>query len=664
MKDAWSGTSIEFARRGYRPDPVEHFQLLSELVTSQPLRLTDEVQTLLGSVSWEGANSEASTALDLLVDICRAVFFSVAAVATTPPPLPLVGIHRQGARQLARFGEALCLYLEALLSPTREAVLEIRTEAQRALDDAGDLASQMSEFMSQTERSLNLPPGWWTTGASYDVGRAMWQGLGATSASVEEAADRVRRALRGVPGINELDDVLAMQLLPAVSMVFYDPVRLVEKARQARTLLDTADCRDARWIRSEEVLARQVLLGQRKLTDQLVQLGFTLRQEAPRAIVLHTATDTYSKLLEGPFRHMGAVLYIASRVARGKRAVYETDSETNTSYATILNHFQNVAADLAEGGHTLLRNAEAHYSFEITDDGIEFRDVHQSGGREDFLGDDDFMEELSATIETLVAFEIALFPYLWTHPSSRIQGALELASRQPAEREAQVRGVAGLKGFTEMSFQEEEDTLRLTARYEGLGENPYMEVLPTLAAVWHLWDYQNAIVSIRDRQPLSLVYERASFSAYSSENRYVRDHSVALIMRDVRLQTETLASDETIDLDARYVLLPLVTFTLDGARPLSQPSPSVESIQTLQKYFEWCLRDALSRPLASEAASVQDQAINVVRSLSKASSAWAMAIHRRDARWTQRSQRDWGRQLKSVAELVGSIQQLTIDREG
>lgn len=655
IEKQWSGATLEFARRGPRPDLQEHFHLLSALTIDKVLDLMPEIARLIGATEWEGGDPAADRALDELIAICTDVFFTVAAIAKTAPPVTLIAIHRQGARQLARFGDAVAAYIRATAAPTPEDARGLAEEAQHALDEADEFTSQFGEFVVMEERSLSLAPGWWTAGDEYDLGRAVWEGVGAAAATVEDGAARVRKALREVPGLDQLDDSQAFQLLPAVSLVFYDPVRLVDKARQARQLLDAATRVDQGWIADESLIVNQVWEAHRKFTDQVVQLGFHLQHDAPRSILLRAATDMYSKLMEGPFRHFGTIIYSASRIAAGKPVRYDRQTVETTPYSTVLNHFVQTSPDLAEGALTLLRNAEAHYSFEIAADGIEFRDTHHSAKgtqtRRDFLGDDDFIEELSAAVENLAAFEIALLPFLWAHVSSTVQAELQRLSQDPSDRAATIRGVSGLKGFVEMSFHEDDRTLRVAATYLDDEPNPFVEILPSIAAIWQSWPVDRVEVSLPGRDPTTCLYDRSWFAETSDSNPYIQKHAIVLSVREVRSRTRDLPAGGEAELDVRCNLLSFLVLSVGGAQTIID-EPIDDEIQALREYLAWYESKVPSLPIPDEVHELATASARTGQQLNAALRNWQVAQRTDDAHWRQRARAKCAREVRALESLL------------
>lgn len=660
MPQQWSGATLDFARRGKRPDAHEHFHLLSDVAIDKVFDLLQELKRLLGAAEWRGGDPLADSALDELIAICTDIFFTVAAIAKTAPPVALIAIHRQAARQLARFGDAVAAYIQATVAPTMEDAKRLAEEAQQALDEAGEFAGRLGEFVVLEERSLALAPGWWTAGDDYDVGRAVWEGVGAAAATVEDGAARVRRALKGVPGLGDLDDSQAFQLLPAVSLAFYDPVRLVDKARQARELLDAATRVNQGWITDESLLVNQVWEAHRKFTDQVVQLGFHLQHEAPRTILLHAATDMYSKLMEGPFRHFGAIVYSASRVAARKPSRYDQQTAEETPYSTVLNHFVQTSPDLGEGALTLLRNAEAHYSFEITADGIEFRDTHRGPGgmktRRDFLGDDDFIEELSAVVETLAAFEIALLPFLWSSPSSTVQTELALLSKDPSDRAATIRGLSGLKGFVEMTFQEDGETLRIAANYLGDAANPFIEILPSIATIWENWPVDRVEVTLPGRDPTVCVYHRSWFAAATGPNPYIKNHSITLAVREVRSRTSDLPAGGSAELDVRFGLLPFLVLTVSATQAILD-EPIEAEIQTLREYLTWYETRMSSLRISDDVHGLASAFAKAAEELKGGFGNWQVALRAGDAHWQQRARATCIRAVAKLESLLAEARE-------
>lgn len=646
MSRMWHPDGLEFARRGKRPDPVEHFRVLAALSTDHLRERFDDATGLLTDTSWSPDEGSAHAALDRLVDICTDLFFGAAAIARTAPPVSMVAVHRQAARVVSRTAVAISVFLEALVSPFLEDASVLQSNAQQALDEAGESAHRLGEFTNLTERQISMEPGWWATKDDYDTGRVVWEAMGAASATVSDGAQRVRRALAGVPGITDLPDEFAFQLLPGVSLAFYDPVRLVEKARAARNLLDRAA---PTWIGDTALLVSETLRGHRQLVDQTVQLGFQLRNDAPRKILLRAATDVYSKLVEGPFRRFGTILDVANRSRSRKAVVYARQEVEAISPADVINHLGSSSAILIEGTSTLLRNAEAHYEFEVTDTGIEFRDKRIERGRvvgvrHDFLTDDDFIEELAALDETIVAFELALLPYVWSHASADVQMAIQQSADIEEERRATVIGLAGLKGFVDMSIDSAEGRVDITARYVGQQQNPYLEVLPALASIWASWDVQSVIVSIANaRSTSSHRFERSAFPQMDDRNEWINQHRMALFLRDLRLATEGVEGRQA-ELDVRTVLLPVAIHVLNGGQRITEGgSPNRDAMGPLLGYLRW-IGDLLpSVQVSDSVVELRDGVVELAIRMAGEIKAWSTSLSRADAGWAMRCERRFRR---------------------
>lgn len=159
-----------------------------------------------------------------------------------------------------------------------------------------------------------------------------------------------------------------------------------------------------------------------------MKLGFILRSDPPRPLLLESAVEVYQKLVEGPLLHLGGALYLAGRVPNDPALNYDSATWDPIQIGDIVTHLFQHQPLLIDGAEMLLRNAGAHYSFELSDDGIEFRDRRVCGGqvtrrRSLYLLDEDFLEQLITFDESLVALELALLPYLAAHFPSDQRGA-------------------------------------------------------------------------------------------------------------------------------------------------------------------------------------------------------------------------------------------------
>jgi hypothetical protein len=437
-------------------------------------------------------------------------------------------------------------------------------------------------------------------------------------------------------------------------LVSNDEARLVKSATSVRRYLDSADLRDPEWVEDKQLLVHEVWQGHRKFVEQIVQLGFHLAHEAPRRVVLNAALDVYSKLIEGPIRHFGCVAMIAARVANQKRARFNQQAVDASSPARLLDYFGNSDPTVWESANTLMRNAEAHYSFELTEEGVVFRDrdPHTGTSREETLSDDDFIEALSALTETLAAFEIALLPYLWGHASGEVQSSLEILSSDPNERAAAIRAVGGLRGFVEMTLDEDEEGLHLHTSYLGHEPNPYIEILPTLAAIWSAWSTPRVTVHVKGTRPKSVGFERSKFEWLPVDNELIRNHKVSLKMWDVRVRTRHENDQARRDIDVRYLFLPYFLQTIDLAQCLQTPWPDEETAGELLEYLGW-----LSTTLTETAVDpgLEDLRSDVVKGAQNAAAlmgTWRIARRGRDENWALRAHRAFISSVRSLAQLM------------
>lgn len=663
MRDKWSTKNITFARRGARPELHDYFKMLSWIAFTRSLQLGDEAQRLFDSVEWK-ASDEASEALDRLIDVCVDLFFSAACLAGTPPPPAFVSVHRQAARVLCEYAAAFVSFIEALLAPSVDEVKEAQTTGQEALDTAHAHLRRFSEYLELTERALELTPGWWGVEDEYDVGRAVWEGVGAATTSLEDAASYVRERLP-LPRVQSLQDQYAAQLMPPVALVFHDPLRLVAKAEAAESVLDKASHRGASWATDAALLVNEVWLGHKKFVEQLIQMAFLLQSDAPRRILINGLADAYSKLLEGAFRHFGTIIMTASRFAAGKQTALDQTVVDRSSPAAVAKYFQDVGLEIWEGSSSLLRNAEAHYSYEITDTGIVFRDfdVRRQIRREDALLDDDFVEELASLTETLASFEIALLPYVWTHPSQEVQKHLDKLSEDPAEQAAVVRLVGGLRGFVEMLFDEAENgALRVRSRYLGESETPFVEALPILAAAWRTWSTPEVELQLEGAIPQSLSFKREDWLWAPDQPKPIQNHGIGVVIRHVREDTETLNREQRLDLAVRYLFLPFFLQVNDLVGALSG-SDDLSIAGELAAYASWMANLLNDLTVPAELADLHRRLEDSVERFRSSVARYRMALTRDDRHWVQRARKMLFAELRTFNELFRRSSDFLIDTE-
>jgi hypothetical protein len=589
-------------------------------------------------------------------------------MAETPPPLELLAVHRQSTRALSELSLALDHFLRFLVAPSHDAARQLQTQGQAAFDRGAANTARMSVLIERHIRIQELGPGWWTIQGSYDTGRVAWEATDRQVSTIANAAELVRQELTDVPGVPLLADEFAVLLLPAISAAtFQDPLRLIEKARLARTLLDAADAANPNWIADPALLAQNVWWGHRQLVDQIVTLGSILNGDPHHRLLLEIAVSVYQKLVEGPLLHLGGPLYLASLVPGDPALIYDTATWDPVQVGGIVNHFLQHQPLLVDGAEMLLRNADAHYGFDFLDEGIEFRDRTIHGDqvtrqRSLYLLDEDFLEQLVTLDETLVALELALLPYLWQHSSPVVSGELERLSRTFESRLEQVRFLAGLHGFVDLEIEQKGQALDIRASYQGpRSSSAFVDFQATVAAVWTLWDDVTRVRLTLDPDGESGACEvnRDQFPR-DETNDLIKGHMVALLMHHLRSDTEQPDERQLAELDARFALLP-AAFYIKEASEAMLSAPTVSQARELLSYMRWLVLSLPNVQLGAEASSLRDDLVGIATRLTQPLTAWQAAQTSRNQRLSSRLMNEYRNRIRPLANVFSRIADLLPD---
>jgi Zn finger protein HypA/HybF involved in hydrogenase expression len=599
VADVRRAGKFTFSERGRRPNVDDYITTLRTVAFDDGLRLIANVKELLGETSWDPPTPGIDKRLDAVDESFRGLNQVVERLAAIAPPPALLAMHRETTRTISTMVQALATFLDMLTAPYHDELIALQQKGQAEFDDASVRADKLARLVARTARTIS-EPGWWVIGDSFDAGRVAWETQDQRTATISAAAASVRTTFAKVPGVTQLPDAQAVLLVPAiVSSSFHDPDRLVLRACQARQLLDAADVANPGWIDDPGLLVRLIAASDRQLVDQIVRLGYALTHEEHHKILFQSLISVFQKLIEGPMGGFGTVLAIAGRVPSepqltlcGATADPMTAGEAITTLASFI-------TDGAPSLSMLVRNADGHYGFTIGVDDIEVRDQKVKDGgvirrRSERLSDGDFVEMIIDLNELIVALELALLPYLWGHPSPAIQAAL---SSLPADEEAKVmcvRLLGGLAGLMDLTITHEDGILSFAGRYAGPADkNPFLEVLGVVAGAVGLWDTATEIVLEVDHTGGSnrVTLNRTEIITNADVESSIYQHGVALVVRNVRAQTERGASDPQV-LHARYVLLPAARECAELMLRTLGPSSAAADYTALKRYLLW-LRDQL-----------------------------------------------------------------------
>jgi ribosomal protein L37E len=644
---------VAFVTRGQRVSFEEYTSALQPNFTDAALDFLEVFKGIFSTTDWEHPDSQtAQSAVQRAADRCAATFDRADQFAATPPPLGLLAVHRRATRALIMVAQAMTSFLSTAIAPTWSEALQRREVGQELLDGAGVTAGSIGDLLDRLSRVVE-EPGWWTIEDEHDAGRVSWEAVGAQTTSIEDAAVNLRRDFAAVPGVSTISDPVALLLLPlqAIGLVFHDPDRLTSRAKAAQYLLANISAGRPDWIADPPLLVDELVLGGEQLQDQVVRLGFEMRRQTPRKLLMQTALDVYSKLLEGPLRHLGGILAVA---ASSEADLYNSETVGRQSARAVLRSLSEKAPMLVEGFQELVRNAEAHYDFLLLDDGVLIRHTRpgsSSPPKEERFTDDDFLEQVINVNEALLAMQLALIPWAST-PGTVTEAILEHhAATSQAKREV-ARALAGLSGWTDLTFSVANGTLLLDGVYRGTERHPLMSLLPTIAGIWQLFEVDEVVLPTRKDVP-GLPLRREDFS--SDEPEYGPASSFhARLMRGVALHEETDASERR-DLDRRYGILPPVLAMLHQIQQ-SLDDPTRRALIDLHHCAEQAMRVLDELEVAPEVDSLRQEAWQQSNQLRQLAGPWLAAVAGRQRSLTARMAKRSDRLIDSLTRIADRCQ--------
>lgn len=607
---------------------------------------------------WDKPDSrKTKQGLRNLLRVCDEFERLIQELVSRPPPLALLAVHRQTTRSVAALGDAVVEFVLLLAAPTLPDAYRGQERGQDRLDLAADRASHVSSSLERAARTLTTP-GFWSIGDEYDTGRVAWEGIDTHVTTIVEAADIVRRTFAEVPGIQELADEQAFMLMPAaaVGASLQDPERLTARAVAARRLLDEADARKPDWVDDVEVLVEQIWTGHRQLIDQVVRLGHDIRSDAPRRILMQTGLDVYSKFYEGPFRRLGGTVALAARVLSEADVRFDAAAAGSLKPANVAKGLSEAAPTVVEGILQPLRHAEAHYDFDLDDEGVtvRFHATRQAPASEEWLSDEDFFEELINLNEALVALELAVIPWLVSSDHPAIQADLERRGRERRPVRETLRAVAGIKGWTDLRLDVDGETLVIHGVYRGPeGEDRSLGLLPVAAAAWSSFPEVRRI----DLEPalgVAFTLSREQFPGPTiPELRKL--HLTADLISQV---LEATQQDSPVAVHARWRAMPVLLLPARAAADLLA-DPNEETAQNLADYLRWAISFIeTNQGIAEEPAALIQEAVPLLKKLRRAIDVWVMAPTE-PGRLAIRARDDVRRTARRLFELASRCRSLT-----
>jgi hypothetical protein len=429
-------------------------------------RRSDELRkTLQDEQGWDPQTASCMASFRKVVSLLKVGLDFVEELQAMLPPLEQRGLHREWARAEAQLAEGQCGLALTLGAPSPDAARDLQTRAQGAFDRAKVAADLLGGLH---ERARRFPSGGpFQINGSLDIASIISAGVGNRPTSVREAAELVRVAFRGVPGISALDDAHAFLLLPAITMgaSVIDRDLLIRRCTLLREVLEKA--KGTVWINEPELLVTHVQRGVESLLGEIERLGWDVVTKAPREHNLRSLLDAYEKWTEGALRDLGGVVVIAERAMKGgPNGSYES-AVCNAIQAGDVQTELVALGSLFRGAVDLLfRNAPAHARFSVTDTGVEVIQERSEAGRVvatriERVSDREFGEVVVALAELLVALQLSVLPWLWSQPTPEVAAAEARVVPTANEQRRVVLAIAGLIGIASPRVSLEADTVMI-----------------------------------------------------------------------------------------------------------------------------------------------------------------------------------------------------------
>ncbi len=601
---------LRFSTRGSRKDVPDYIKWLQLRFFDEAMKNFQEAKRLLAASDWPAADASGDAAFDRLAVLVGELTDFVKEAESTPPPVLLLATHRGMARAAAALTQSISLFCEVIVAPHIGSATSVRNQAQAALDEAAALAGAISSHMRLLDRVAGQP-GWFAWADTFDPGRATAELVSHQPTTISEAAALVRTTFSTIPEIVRLPDELAFALAPAaLTSVLWDPLRLQRRIRAILRIFSKASSTNPNWIGDPASVAESLLIGHRQLNEQVGLLGFLARSGGSRKAMLIGSISVYERFAEGPLRRFGSVVRQAIEVAERRQQTLDAAALAEDQLGPIVQSLEDAAPVLVREFSFLMRNASAHYEFEVTDAGVTVTEPMRKGKkRRENLTDDDFLEMLFDLNELLVALEAATVAFAASDDAPRLKAELTRIAAGAEEQYEILRAIAGLRGWVELSFAKRDQTLILEGRYLGDAKtDPFVELLSTVAGALGVFgDVDAVVVSLRGAGR-SCDYSRDRMMGGPS-NPLVAPALAGRATADVLRQT---GSQPELEVEARFLLVGPIAVLTDAI------ANNAVSIPQVREFCKWAIPWLKSEAIGSGLAPERDLIVEHLRKLDEA----------------------------------------------
>jgi hypothetical protein len=324
-----------------------------------------------------------------LLELANDIVDTALATQSRPGPVQLVATHHSLVAGLLVFASGVVGYLTTLTAPTPSVTQRRARDAQEMLDNSGTVLGRAIQLTNDDD-ALDSPSG-------------------RTAASV----------FPELAALAERDPVMLRPLLPMAKLCrrAHDVDRRNRRAHATVAVLNGTNAGGGRWLEPFAPFLNGCGAAWRRLVAQHERIVRALDEDRGRAGWVDDVLDIGSKLAEGPYRVYGGLLVVASKVAAGEEPSASEEAIVRfRGFSSVTKALEALDPVFVAGVESLLRNAEAHYDYELRADGVEIRHRPPRGGGAplvDFLSFDDLLVSVLNLHEVSVAMAAGVLEWIW-----------------------------------------------------------------------------------------------------------------------------------------------------------------------------------------------------------------------------------------------------------
>jgi DNA processing protein len=612
--------------------------------------------------SWDADERECVEALTRIITSIDTATTAVAVLMGVLPPLDYRGAHHILVRTLGSMVAGHAAMLRSLIAADVDEAREREKDGQHVLNRANRTAGLLVEVLHRS-KSMVASDGW-RLGHAIDMAAVAWEGVRNQPATIWDAAGLVRTALSGIPGVADLTDADAIVLLPAtvLPVPIVDSVLVEARALLARGVLDQADASAPDWLDDKAELIERVSSALRTLNDQVDVLLSLPEGTEGRRLQAEVLTGVYKTLMEGPLRDLGGVLVIAARATRGRdHASYAHNVALGVQAGEVVQELLRLGSPWHEPAEMLIRNANAHAGIVVLDHGIQLterttRDHVQVSESTITLTDAEFAERFAGLFETVLALQLAILPWIFTHPDPALAAARRAVVPTQAELGMTIRLLAGIFGLVGVHIERSAHAMTVSAQPANVEVDLRALSIPSLLpGIFHVEaDVERVTLSLAEREPVTFAREEIV-----TDEALPEDERLASVGLVARRWIGSIAGPEAIRADLTWVCRPhidaLSSSMLRVTKHLSGSRSDIEEIIAAERSLD----RVTARLCRADLAAVRSPLVSGVRNLLQDGShhlhALRNAFSRRNNKGVARERQECAAVMSRVARTIEEI---------